>query len=455
MGVTVKRPPARDAGDISHDGTPSSTAVALLAATGRPSGGDRDAALRAAESERDELRAERDALADEARQLRAAIDILPLRVEAAEEEAHREESRREDTFIATLGHELRNPLTPIRAGFELLRREGTTPAQRRATAEIVDRQLRHLAGLVDELLDVARVTRGRIELHRRPLDLAQVVREAIADHRPLFQRGGIALEERLPAGAVPFTGDPLRLAQALGNVLQNASKFTPPGGHVSVVLEVTDRRAEIRVRDDGDGIAPETLERLFEPFEQGEPPGRADGLGLGLSLARGLAELHGGALTARSEGPGMGAEFRLVLPLGSRVPEVPATAKAPAPHRSTRPEVRRVLLVEDNEDAGDLLRELLALHGHDVSLARDAEAALALARALRPEVVVSDLGLPGVMDGYALARTLRAEFGPALRIVALSGFAAPDDVIASQSAGFDAHFSKPLELERLRAVLEG
>jgi CheY-like chemotaxis protein len=207
------------------------------------------------------------------------------------------------------------------------------------------------------------------------------------------------------------------------------------------------------VRDDGDGIAPETLARLFQPFEQGERPGRAGGLGLGLVLARGLVELHGGELTAASEGRGKGAEFRLVLPIPAGRREVPAPT--PAPARADRPGPRRVLLVEDNEDAGEMLRELLALDGHDVALARDGEAALALARARRPDVVVSDLGLPGRLDGYALARALRVEAGPGLRIVALSGFAAPDDVAASRSAGFDAHFAKPLEVERIRALLEG
>jgi PAS domain S-box-containing protein len=380
----------------------------------------------------------------------ARSQVVDVTARVRAEQALREESRRKDTFIATLGHELRNPLTPIRAGFELLRREGVEAAQREAAAAVVDRQLRHLSRLVDDLLDVSRVSRGKVELRPRPLDLGRLVRDALADHRALFSRGGIVVEEQLPDAAVPAFGDPVRLAQALGNVLQNAAKFTPPGGRVRVSVEARERRAEVRVTDTGDGITAGTLARIFQPFEQGERPGRAGGLGLGLALALGLVLALGGELTARSDGSGLGAEFVLALPITDAAEAVLAPTPAPV-----RPGRKRVLLVEDNEDAGEMLRELLLLDGHEVALARDGTEGLAQARTFHPDVVVSDLGLPGELDGYGLARALRAEVGDGLRIVALSGFAAPDDVARSHAAGFDAHFAKPLELERLKPLLEG
>jgi PAS domain S-box-containing protein len=369
-----------------------------------------------------------------------------------------EADRRKDEFLGMLSHELRNPLAPIRNSVFMLRRSGARdPALRERTLSIVDRQVEHLTRLVDDLLDVTRITRGKVELRRERVDVGALLQRTLEDHRALADSRGVELRvDAAPAEAV-VDGDPTRLMQIVGNLLQNAVKFTPRGGHVWTSLAIRDEagRVEVRVRDDGPGIEPALLEHLFEPFVQGDRTlaRSGGGLGLGLALVKGLAELHGGSVAAASAGPGSGAEFTVSLPLAA--PE-PAPVRPPEPARSAGGRrASRVLVVEDNLDVATSLRDLVAAFGHEVEVARSGDAALVEARRHPPDVVLCDVGLPG-MSGYDVARAFRHD--PALRharLVAVTGYAQPEDRREAAEAGFDRHVAKPPdpgELERLLAA---
>ena len=357
--------------------------------------------------------------------------------------------RRKDEFLAVLSHELRNPLAPMWNALSVLdRSDPAGDAALRARA-VLHRQLAHLSRLVDELLDLTRISRGKIQLRRAPLSLADVVRRAADDHRSLFSEAGVALDVRLPEAPVPVSGDATRLTQIVGNLLQNAAKFTPRDGHVLLELTTRERDALLRVRDTGVGMDAEMLARLFEPFAQAEASLERSrgGLGLGLALVRRLVELHGGHVWAHSDGPGAGAEFVIRLPVAPPAPE-----RAPAPQPAA-PAPRRVLVVDDNVDAAETLRDLLSLSGHDVSVAHDGEAAVARALALRPDVVFCDIGLPR-LDGYGVARACRAD--PSTRgayLVALTGYALPEDLRRAAEAGFDEHLAKPPPLAAIEAAV--
>jgi PAS domain S-box-containing protein len=366
------------------------------------------------------------------------------------EEALRDADRRKDEFLAVLSHELRNPLGPIVNGLQVIAsaRAGTEQANR--ARAIIQRQVAHLVRLVDDLLDVTRISRGKVHLQRTHVDLAALVRQAAEDNASTLAERGVELEIALPARPLWVDADPARLAQIVGNLLQNAAKFTPAGGRVDVVLEeIGPGRAALRVRDTGVGIPPEILDRMFEPFIQGESslartPG---GLGLGLALVKGLVELHGGTVRAASEGDRRGAEFTVELPLDG----VPAGAME-APARSAVPG-RRVLVVEDNADAAESLADLLRLGGHEVEVAHDGAEGLRRALAVRPHVVLCDVGLPGI-DGYELARRARAEAVlSGTLLVALTGYALPEDLRRAKEAGFDAHLTKPARPEEIEGVL--
>ncbi|WP_242392421.1 hybrid sensor histidine kinase/response regulator [Anaeromyxobacter oryzisoli] len=363
----------------------------------------------------------------------------------------READRRKDEFLGVLSHELRNPLATIGTSVHLLERAAPDSPQAGRAKEVLRRQTEHLARLVDDLLDVTRVTRGKIQLHRRHLDLRAVARRTCDDHRALFESRGIALRIDTTPGAVWIDADATRISQVIGNLLQNAAKFTPAGGSVSVHTGVAEGDAELRVRDDGVGMEPSEIDRMFQPFAQSERSlaRTRGGLGLGLALVRGLVELHGGTVRAHSAGPGRGSEFVVRLP---RVPDSEATAASPAKGAAAG---RHVLVVEDNPDAAQSLGDLLELFGHRVALAHDGRTGIALARELRPDVVLCDIGLPDV-SGYEVARALRAD--PSLRgtrLVALSGYAQPEDRDRAKEAGFDAHLAKPAPLERLEALIAG
>ncbi len=361
----------------------------------------------------------------------------------------RDADRRKDEFLAMLSHELRNPLAPIRNAVAILDRATPTGAQAARARAVIGRQVQHLARIVDDLLDVTRIARGKIELRRAPLDLVPVVQRAAEDHRPLLYERGVSLAIVLPGAPAWVDGDGTRLTQVLGNLLQNAAKFTEHGGRVTVALAVAGDEVEVRVRDTGVGIAPELLGRIFEPFVQSDQSlARSQGgLGLGLALVKGIVELHGGTVRAESAGPGQGAEIVVRLPAATS-----RDAPLEAPRQRGAAEPLRVLVVDDNRDAAESLAEILRILGHAADVAIDGAGAIARARASAPDVVLCDLGLPG-MDGYAVARALRAEHGDRVRLVAVSGYARPEDVERARAAGFDGHVAKPADPQELVRLL--
>jgi PAS domain S-box-containing protein len=371
---------------------------------------------------------------------------------ARTEQALREASRRKDEFLAMLSHELRNPLGPISGSLFILDHVEADSKQALDARAIIERQVTHLTRLIDDLLDVTRITRGKVELQLERVELAELVRQTIADHRAGFEARGIRLEARIAPGPFWLDADPARLVQIASNVLGNAEKFTPPDGTVTVSVERHAGQVALRVRDTGAGIAPELIERLFEPFVQA--PQTIDrsrgGLGLGLAMVRGLVELHGGTVQLVSEGAGHGTEVIVLLPIA----QAPAVAAGAAEAETVAPS-RRVLVIDDNTDVTGTLSEALELLGHDVRIANRGDAGLSLARAFRPDVVICDLGLPE-MDGYAVAAELRAD--PALRdvrLIALSGYARAEDRRRTAAAGFDHHVAKPAELHALCRLIAG
>jgi PAS domain S-box-containing protein len=369
-------------------------------------------------------------------------------------EALREADRRKDEYLAMLSHELRNPLAPIRSAVYLLERADPGSDGARRAREVIARQVGHLARMVDDLLDVSRLARGRIELRRARLDLAELVRRVAEDHRLVLGNHGIELAVRTPPAPVPVDGDATRLAQLLGNLLQNSAKFTPRGGRVTVSVAVEEGWAVTRVKDTGDGIEAGLLQTVFEPFVQAERTlaRSRGGLGLGLPLVKGLAELHGGSVEARSRGTGAGAEIVVRLPLAS-------ARTAPPPERVDVNEGaaaagRRVLVVDDNVDAAESLCDVVAFLGHAVEAVHDGATAVARVRERHPDVVLCDIGLPG-MDGYAVAQAIRSEPGLAdVRLVAVSGYAQPEDRARARRAGFDAHVAKPADPADIRRLLQ-
>jgi signal transduction histidine kinase/ActR/RegA family two-component response regulator len=373
-----------------------------------------------------------------------ALQASELRLEEA--------NRRKSEFLNMLSHELRNPLAPIRNGLYILSRAppGSEPA-RRAQA-IIGRQVSNLTHLVDDLLDMTRINRGKVQLRRERLELNELTQRMVEDYRSVFVESDVQLEVQTAPRDIWVNGDPTRLAQVIGNLLQNAAKFTPPGGRttVSVDTDPASDRAVVHVEDTGPGISPELLPRLFEPFTQADASlDRAKGgLGLGLALVRSLVEMHGGSVGAASSGRGKGACLTITLPL--------AAPAEPSPKRAaTTAAPRRVLVVEDNVDSADSLREVLELDGHEVAVVYRGREALEKARVFRPDIVLCDIGLPDI-DGYAVARALRAD--EELRrftLVALTGYAQPDDATRARAAGFDAHLAKPVSMEALERVLAG
>ena len=356
--------------------------------------------------------------------------------------------RRKDEFLAVLGHELRNPLAPVVTALEVMKRDRSAAERQLA---IIERQARHMVRIVDELLDVSRISRGKIELRKRRLSVREAIAKAADSVSPMARARGQKLTVSFPQNPLVIDADPVRLEQILGNLLSNAIKYTPDGGSVELSARQRDGQLEVRVRDSGIGIPAESLETLFHAFVQ--VPGAKDyakgGLGIGLALVRGLVELHGGTVRAESAGLGKGATFTVVLP-GAMEGVTPLEVRpmAAAAHRG------RVLVVDDNVDAAVTLAEGVALDGHDVRIAHDGPSALDQARAFSPEVVLLDIGLPA-MDGYEVVRRLREL--PQARgalIVALTGFGQQSDRQRALAAGFDEHLVKPVELDTVTAVLK-
>ncbi|HEX5010235.1 MAG TPA: MASE1 domain-containing protein [Planctomycetota bacterium] len=368
-----------------------------------------------------------------------------------DEAALHEADRRKDEFLAVLGHELRNPLAPILHAAEVLGGDGAEGRPAEQARELIARQVGHMVRLVDDLLDVARVTQGRIRLRPQPCDLADIVRETCEDFRPVLAANDITLVLRPPPGPLWMTGDPTRLAQAVSNVLHNAGKFTEPGGRVTVELgaDASGRRAILSITDTGIGMDEQTLAALFEAFSQADRSAAhtRGGLGLGLTLVKGLVALHGGETRAHSAGPGQGSRLEIVLPIDREPPLVLPEPPLPAAHP------RRVLVIEDSTDAAQALRILLERSGHTVEVAHDGLGGVAAALRSRPDVVLCDIGLPG-LDGYGVAKRLRET--PALAgtfLVAITGYGKDEDRHRARAAGFDVHLTKPVTFRDLQGLL--
>jgi PAS domain S-box-containing protein len=374
----------------------------------------------------------------------AFVDVTRLKKAEA---ALREADRRKDEFLALLSHELRNPLAPILTAARLMERRGdvATPRER----EVILRQAQHLIRLVDDLLDVSRVARGKVTLAKMVVELAAVVTRAVEATAPLFEQYRHQLALSVPADGLPVSGDDVRLTQVVSNLLSNAARYTPTGGRVEVTARRDGDEVVLAVRDDGAGIDPALLPRMFDMFVQGERGSDRSqgGLGLGLSLVRTLTELHGGSVSAHSDGPGRGSEFVVRLPV-SPIPAAPEAPRRTA-RRADGGRSKRVLVVDDNRDAADMISQLLEDAGHEVKTAYDVSQALALAEGFRPEVAILDIGLP-VMDGYTLGRELRARLVSAPPVlVALTGYGQEQDLRRSAEAGFTSHLVKPVDVEGL------
>jgi len=368
------------------------------------------------------------------------------------EEGLREAERRKDDFLAVLAHELRNPLAPIRNAIAILGKKDHLDPEVAWSREVIDRQVDQLTRLVDDLLDIGRISRGRLALRKERVALERVVDMALETSRPHITAAGHRLSVILPAEPAVLDADPARLAQVFGNLLNNAARYTQPEGSISLSAAVEGREAVVSVEDNGIGFGPEAAARLFEPFSQlTSASGRAHGgLGLGLSLVQGIVALHGGKVDARSEGPGRGSQFVVRLPLAAGIahPEAPASrAAAPTPAIG-----RRILVADDNKDTADSLQRVLQLYGYDVRVAYDGASALRVGAAFRPEVAVLDIGMPGA-NGYEVAREIRKQQGAQIKLVALTGWGQEGDRRRAMEAGFDFHLTKPVDPGTLNDLL--
>jgi signal transduction histidine kinase/ActR/RegA family two-component response regulator len=382
----------------------------------------------------------------------AAYDRLELVSELQEAD------RRKDLFLATLAHELRNPLAPIRSGLELMPLTRDDPEMAQQVYDAMERQLQQMTRLLDDLLDVSRVTRDKLTLKKTVVDMADVVQSALEISRPAIDAAGHRLTVTLPDEPVLIDADAVRLAQVFSNLLNNAARYTDAGGCIWLTAEASETDVAVHVRDNGIGIAPELLPRLFRPFVQGGTSTRRGqgGLGIGLMLARRLIELHGGRIDAASAGPGQGAEFTVTL-ARVRAAQPPLDSERARPVTISAGQGLRVLVVDDNRDFAAITARLLSRQGHVVKTAHDGTSALEIAREFRPQAAFLDIGLPDV-DGLELARMLRkrAETRDVL-LVAVSGYGQTDDMDASKAAGFDRHLVKPVgpqEYSRILAQLQ-
>lgn len=377
--------------------------------------------------------------------------VIDVHERTRAQQALQEADRRKSEFIAMLSHELRNPLAALRNALEFVRMSGTGGGELAPIREMMDRQVNQLVRLVDDLLEMSRISRGAFELRKERVEIAAVVNSALETCDAAFQAAGHALSVSLPEEPLWVEGDPMRLAQIVANLLNNAAKYTSPGGSIGIRAERRDGTAEISVCDNGAGISPEAMRHLFEMFSRGDQSdgNGQGGLGIGLAISRRLVEMHGGSIQAHSAGRGMGSTFTVRLPLvadpGARVADDPyATAAVPR---------QRILVVDDNGDSAESLGMLLELLGADVRIAGGGAAALDLFGEFDPEVVLLDIGMPE-MDGYEVARRIRAR-DPQRRtaVVALTGWGQEEDRRRSREAGFDHHLVKPADLDALRALL--
>ena len=381
----------------------------------------------------------------------AFVDVTKIKEAEA---AMRDADRRKDEFLALLSHELRNPLAPIVTAAELMQLRGdvATPRER----EMVLRQAKHLVRLVDDLLDVSRVARGKVTLTKKVLELSTVVAKAVEATESLLEERRHGLRLSVPEEGLAIEGDEVRLTQVVSNLLTNAARYTAPGGEIEVTAAREDGAVLLRVRDNGMGIDSVLLPKVFDMFVQGaRGPDRSEGgLGLGLSLVRTLTELHGGTVRAQSDGTGRGSTFTVRLPASSPFAAPADSSSRAAERHVARPNARRVLVVDDNRDGAELISDFLANAGHEVRIANDPSQALSMAGTFRPEVAILDIGLP-VMDGYALAHELRDRMGNTSPIlIALTGYGQDQDKRRSEAAGFALHLVKPVAGATLAQIVD-
>jgi signal transduction histidine kinase/ActR/RegA family two-component response regulator len=385
-----------------------------------------------------------------AAQQRAAVEEAEVAKAAAESA-----NGAKDEFLAMLGHELRNPLAPIQTALQLMRLRGDGSAERERS--VIERQVKHLTRLVDDLLDVSRIARGKVDLDCERVDIADVVAKGIELASPLIEQRRHTLEVHVARHGLAVNGDPLRLAQVVSNLLANAAKYTEPGGRLTVAAEHVDGEVVLRVRDSGVGITPEMLPKVFDLFvQERQTLDRSQGgLGLGLTIVRSIVQMHGGTVSVQSDGPGRGSEFAVRLPT-TDTPVPAAMAILGPPPASTGAEAgseARILVVDDNEDAANMLVHALTARGFHVRAGCDGPEAIRIAAEFKPHIALLDIGLP-VMDGYELGQRLRELPGlGAVSLCAITGYAQQEDRERSTAAGFDRHFAKPLDFEVLDAAL--
>ena len=443
---------------LSHQPPWSDIPIVLLCRTGDPASGMQRVLdslrnvtlLERPTSSRTLLSSIQTAIRARARQYQLRDQFEALR---ATEAALREADRRKDLFLATLAHELRNPLAPIRTASHVLASPRLAASQIQWAQTVIQRQVGHMALLLDDLLDIARITRGKLELKKTHVRLTEVVDSAIEAARPLIDGKNHQLTVTLPSENLSLYADPLRLSQVLSNLLTNAAKYTDPAGQIRLAASVVNDMLCLSVKDDGIGIAPEALTRIFEVFSQIDgASSRSDGgLGIGLSLVKGLLELHSGAIEARSDGLGRGSEFIVRLPLSTSgfiqsQPSEPGSPRHPTPRR-------RVMIADDNSDAADTFAALLEILEHEVCVAYTGRSALKLAQTFRPDVAFIDLGMPD-LSGYEVARSLRREpWGAGIGLVAVTGWGRDDDRQQAKDSGFDRHMTKPVDPEAIDTLL--
>jgi len=394
------------------------------------------------------------ALRDEQGQLRGFAKITRDLTERRRIDQLQQADRFKNEFLALLAHELRNPLAPIRSAVQVLSRQSPANHEIAQAQEIAERQIRHMARLLDDLLDVARISQGKLEIRREALDVCEIARRAVAAELPFIEERGLEMSVHLPGEPLGVDADPVRLQQILVNLLNNAAKYTDPGGRIALSVRSEGRDAVVRVRDTGIGIDPAMASRLFEPFVQVERREKRSvgGVGLGLAVVKRLVELHQGSVHVFSAGLGRGSEFVVRLPqvpIGSAVRETRPSAGVRASGRA-----KRILVADDNVDAADGLKLLLALSGDEVRVAYDGVSALSVAREFQPEIALLDVGMPR-MDGYEIARRLRED--PQTRhmiLIAVTGWGQADDRRRSKEAGFDYHLVKPVDPAALERLLE-
>jgi CheY-like chemotaxis protein len=370
------------------------------------------------------------------------------------EEAAKAADRRKDEFLATLAHELRNPLAPIGNALEIIKQAENDRDAVRLARDTMERQFAQMVRLVDDLLDVGRITRDKLELRRQTVEMASVIHQAVETSRLLAEQNGHEMQVVLPPTSLQVHADPVRLAQVFSNLLNNACKFTEPGGTISITAERRDGEALVLIKDTGIGIAPDMLGSIFEMFEQADKSleKTRGGLGIGLTLVKRLVELHGGSIEAKSEGLGRGSEFVVRLPALVNGDNRPAAPPLRFGTKTATP--RRILITDDNRDAADSLGMLLKLSGHEVEMAYDGPEALRKAETFKPNVALLDIGLPE-MNGCDVCRAIRQQpWGRGVRLIALTGWGQDSDRRITREAGFDHHLVKPVDLEALHDVLE-